>query len=315
MRKCIFIFLPLSVILTVTGIWFFANNRARNIVDERIAEALASGAYDEITYESLNILPNGDVELQNLTVEAEGLRYTLQDISVRNLDYVHELPWHLTVEVNGIHFPEGLPADTDNPVADDLLRSLISDSNIPLNLVYGYNYDPDQMHQIDTSGTISLPQFFRLGISTITRNIPLETMAGNASLYADPLSNATLLGTTDENAALVSASMTLNDEGIVESVIALMAQRSGVPPEDFRNLLVSQSRNFYLFAPQTAQNLAMNLGSQLATFLEGGQELSVSVEPQMEGRIMQLQGEIMGAAFTGDFDRIADLLNLQVQAL
>jgi hypothetical protein len=313
-RKCCLIVIPITVLLTAVGIWLFANHRAQNIVDERIAGALASGAYDSITYGNLNILPNGDIEMQDLMIVADGFSYTLEDIRVRDLDYQHEQPWHLEVEVNGIAFPDGLPdiGDSGNPAADEFLRSLVADDRLPLNLVYSYHYDPKQQDQIDSTARLMLPQSFVLDVSSITRNIPLSLLAGNGALPADPGTTANPLGNMAPEAALVSARFSLDDQGLVETMMAIMARRSGVEPADFRNFLVTQSRNLYLFAPQDAQALAMEVGSQVANFLEGDRSLSISVNPQLDGNIQQLQAEIMGAAFTGNFGGIADLLNLQV---
>jgi hypothetical protein len=316
MKKCCLIVIPLAVLLTAVGIWLFANHRARNIVDERIATALASGAYDSITYANLNILPNGDIEMQDLTIAANGFSYTLQDIRVRNLDYQHEQPWHMEVEVNGVAFPDGLPdiEDSGNPAADEFLRALVADNRLPLNLLYSYHYDPELQDQIDSTARIALPQSFALDISSITRNIPLSLLAGAETPPADPATAANPLAGMAPDAALVSANITLDDEGLVDTMMAIMAQRSGVAPADFRNFLVTQSRNLYLFAPQNAQALAMDVGGHVATFLEGNRSLSVSVNPQLDGNIQQLQAEIMGAAFTGNFGDIASLLNLQVLA-
>ena len=94
--------------------------------------------------------------------------------------------------------------------------------------------------------------------------------------------------------------------------IGVMAEQNTVPPEDFRNFLITQARNFYLFVPQNTQGLAMSTGIQLASFLEGGRRLSVALEPQLGGNMQQLQGEIMGAAFTGEFNRIVELLGLEI---
>jgi hypothetical protein len=314
-KYCLYM-IPLAVLLTAVGIWLFANNRARNIVDERIADALATGAYDSITYETLNILPNGDIEMLNLAIAAEGYRYTLEDIRVTNLDYQHEQPWHLQVQVNGIHFPEGLPdiPDSDNPAADAFFRSLVTENRLPLNLLYSYRYDPEQQHQIDSNASLALPASFALDISSITRNIPLDVLAGNATDAANPTAGDTTLASLAPDAALVSATMTLDDEGLVETLMAVMAERSGVAPADFRNFLVTQSRNLWLFVPENAQQLAMDIGDQAAIFLEGNRSLSISVTPQLEGNIQQLQGEIMGAALTGNFNGVVDLLNLQVLA-
>jgi hypothetical protein len=74
----------------------------------------------------------------------------------------------------------------------------------------------------------------------------------------------------------------------------------------------SQARDMYMFLPQNAQGFAMATGIQLAAFLDGGKTLSIGLAPEYNGNFQQLQQEITGAAFTGDFGRIAELLHLEI---
>ena len=100
----------------------------------------------------------------------------------------------------------------------------------------------------------------------------------------------------------------------LDAMIATAAEQNGVAPEDFRTLLVSQVQNFYLFLPQTAQGLAMSAGAEIAKFLEGGKTLSLSIAPEYGGNIKQLQEEIMGAVFTGDYNKVSEVLHLEITA-
>jgi hypothetical protein len=79
-----------------------------------------------------------------------------------------------------------------------------------------------------------------------------------------------------------------------------------------RNLLVSQTRNAYLFLPQNAQTVGMTIGAELAEFIEGGKTITVTLAPEYGGKLQQLQQEVMGAVFTGNFAQVVDLLHLEV---
>ena len=116
------------------------------------------------------------------------------------------------------------------------------------------------------------------------------------------------------SADIPSLQMALLDEGFLDAMIATAAEQNGVAPEDFRTLLVSQVQNFYLFLPQTAQGLAMSAGAEIAKFLEGGKTLSLSIAPEYGGNIKQLQEEIMGAVFTGDYNKVSEVLHLEITA-
>jgi hypothetical protein len=85
-----------------------------------------------------------------------------------------------------------------------------------------------------------------------------------------------------------------------------------VSPEEYRTLLVSQAQNFYLFLPTTGQNFAKLAGAEMAEFLEGGKTISVSLAPEYGGNLQRLQADVMGAVFTGDYDKISELLHAEI---
>jgi len=63
------------------------------------------------------------------------------------------------------------------------------------------------------------------------------------------------------------------------------------------------------------QELARDAGNQLAEFLQGGRTLTLTLEPQFNGSIEQLQPQIMGAVFTNNINAVVELLNLELTTL
>jgi hypothetical protein len=76
---------------------------------------------------------------------------------------------------------------------------------------------------------------------------------------------------------------------------------------------LAQLQTMVLFSPQQLQPLAQRLLTSLAQFLEGEKTLKVSIAPEYGGNIQQLQGEILGAFYIGNFARIEELLNLEIE--
>lgn len=301
------------VLLVVAGggAYWYVNDRARTVVDERIDEMVASGAYDSASYESLRVGLTGDITLTNVNIVQGALDYTVQNITVTNLDYANEFPRHIDVSVKGLRVAS--LGDTDDPRAAALgamLQQLPSDEYIPLELDYRHRYDPDNAHELDSTMRLAIPEFFTLDTSSVTRNIEMQTL--DQLNNADPLIAQQQLMALMQAAELPSMSVTLQDHGIVDDMLAASAAGNGVSPEDFRRLLVSQAQNFYLFLPQNAQGFAMAAGAEMAEFLEGGKTLSVSVNPEYGGSLQRLQQEVMGAFLTGDYGKISELLHLEI---
>ncbi|MDY6983305.1 MAG: hypothetical protein SV422_09465 [Pseudomonadota bacterium] len=300
------------VVVAGGGAYWYANDRARALVDERIDEMVASGAYDSASYESLNVGLTGDITLTNVNIVQGPLDYTVQNITVTNLDYANEFPRHIDVNVKGLRVAQ--LGNTDDPGAAALgamLQNLPADEYIPLELDYQHLYDPDNAHQLDSTMRLTIPEFFTLDTSSTTRNIEMQTL--DQLNNADPLIAQQQLMALMQAAELPSMSMTLQDHGIVDDMLAASAAGNGVSPEDFRRLLVSQAQNFYLFLPQNAQAFAMAAGMEMAEFLEGGKTLTVSVNPEYGGSFQRLQQEAMGAFLTGDYGKISELLHLQIE--
>lgn len=293
------------------GAYWYINDRAQTLVDERIDEMVASGSYDSASYESLRVGLTGDITMTNVNIVQGPLDYTVQDITVTNYDYASEFPRHFDLSVKGLRL--GPLGDIDDPrvaALGAMLQNVATDEVIPLELDYQHRYAPDNAHQIDSTMRLAIPEFFTLDASSTSRNIEMQTF--DQLNNADPLIAQQQLMALLQAAEFPAMSMTLQDHGFVEDMLAASAAENGVSPEDFRRLLVSQTQNFYLFLPQNAQSFAMAVGAEMAEFLEGGKTLSVSVAPEYGGSLQRLQQEVMGAALTGDYGKISELLHLEV---
>lgn len=312
MKTFLLIAVPVVLVAGGAGVYWYANDRARNVVDERLADMVASGAYEKAEYETLRVGVDGGINMTNLNLVQGPLDITLRDITITNLDYANEFPRHMDVAIKGMHFAPG-DMSADDAAAQALggmLQQFGAAEEIPLELDYSYTYDPDNAYQMDSTMRLAVPEFFTLDASSVTRNIEIETL--DQLNNADPLVAQQQLSALMQAAEFPSMSMTLQDQGFVEDMIAATAQQNGVSPDDFRTLMISQIQNFYLFLPANAQAFAMAAGAEMAEFLEGGKTLRVSVAPEYGGNLQRLQEEVMGAALTGDYGKVSEVLHLEI---
>lgn len=316
MLKKLLIGIPLLTIIGTGSLYAYVNHRARTEVDARMAQLVASGAYQRLDYETITVQLNGDINLTNLHVANADGEFVLQDIMISNLDYQHEIPWHMDVSINGMQLPRGLPmtAYSGNAALDQFMQTLVVDDALPLQLNYSFRYAPENEFQIDSKVNLHLPQAFTLDVDSITRNVELESFMGTQPLNSDPAIAQLQLQEKLQDMALPYTRVTLQDQGLVAGMLAMAAEQNGYMPEDLRLMLITQARNAYLFTPSNVHTLAMSTGNHVATFLEGGKTLSINLEPQHGGHLRQLQQEIMAAAFTGNFAQVVSLLNLEISA-
>lgn len=304
------------VVLVAGGIYLYAQHRATQVVDQQFEKLVTSNIYDSAEYESLELGMTGDMHLTNVRVSKNDLDVVLQQVNITNLDYDHETPWHLALEIEGMQFPNGLPNAatlTDSPLAA-LFDEIVQDDNtIPVTVRYAYDYDADNSHQLKFNTSTKLPDHFTLTMDGETRNVPLDTIvAMNNGSIPPEQTMATAMQIMD-TLALPQAKVVLQDHGVVESLLASTSAQQGATPDALREQWKSQARNFYLFLPQNAQGIGMQAGIQLAAFLDGGRTLNVAVTPDFEGKVSELQQQVMGAVLTGDFKKIADMLHLEIQ--
>jgi hypothetical protein len=311
--KKIFIVVPVIAVAALGaagGAYWYINDRARDLVDARIDEMVASGSYDSAEYETLNVAVNGDITMTNLNFVQGPLDVTLRNITITNLDYANRFPRHFDLSIDGMQVAPVDSTDADTAALTAMLGQIGSTEDIPLELDYSHRYDPDNAHQVDSVVKLTVPEYFTLDASSVTRGIEMETL--------EKLNNPDQAIAQEQLMALMqvaefpSAKMILQDNGLVEDMLAKSAQELGVSPADYRTLLISQAQNFYLFLPATAQAFAMAAGAEMAEFLEGGKTISVSLAPEYGGSLQRLQAEVMGAVFTGDYNKVSELLHLQI---
>lgn len=300
------------VVIAGGGAYWYVNERARQLVDARIDEMVASGAYDSATYESLRVGLTGDITLSGVNIVQGPLDFTVQDIAITNLDYANEFPRHFDLRLKGLRVAsiDG-SADPRAAALGAMLQQLPPDQYIPLELDYRHRYAPDNAHQLDSTMRLAIPDFFTLDTNSTTRNIEMRALERLND--PNPLIAEQQMMMLMQAAEVPSLSMTLQDHGLVDNMLAASAAQNGVSPEDFRRLLVSQVQNFYLFLPQNAQGFAMTAGAEMAEFLAGGKTLSISINPEYGGSIARLQQELIGAFLVGDYGKISDLLHLQIE--
>lgn len=304
-----------TLIAAGAGGWYYVDQRIRSEVDARLAEAVASGQYEALHYEDLDYSLDGSIDISGLHVQQLGTQYRLNEVMISNLDFNEAFPREVSVQVRGLDFPDGLPdlSGTDNAQLGSLLQRIASDDSIPLEVDYSHSYQPDNAHQLDSVVAVRIPALMNLAFNSSLRNLPMDELGALASA-ADPDSAQQQLLPLVAEAELPALEMSMQDLGLVQAMMEIGAERFNAAPEDYRELLVSQARNAHLFLPQNAQQLGMEAGEQLASFLEGGRTLTLKLQPQFNGRIDQLQTRLMGAMLIGDFNGMAELLNFELTA-
>src|SRR5690606_16781041 len=110
MNKALLIGIPLALLAAGGGTYWYANTQARDFVDARLANLVASGRYASAEYETLHVGLTGSVDLTNLHLVQGPLNFTLRHLTLSNLDYANEFPRHFDVSISGLH--------VDAPVVD-----------------------------------------------------------------------------------------------------------------------------------------------------------------------------------------------------
>lgn len=303
------------VVLVATSGWYYVDQRIRGEIDARLAAAVESGQYEALNYQNLSYSFDGSIDIRGLHVQQLGRQYRLDEVRISKLDYTEEFPREVQVNIRGLHFPDGVAdlSSTDNTRLDNLLARIAEDNNIPLEVDYSHLYQPDNAHLLESKVAVRVPALLNLDFSSTLRNLPMDTLAAlGADASADSMAMQQRLQPLVSGAELPLVEISLQDLGLVQAMMETGAAEFNATTEDYRNLLVSQARNAYLFLPQNAQQLGMAAGNELADFMAGGKTLSLKLEPQFNGSIAQLQTQLMGAMLIGNFSGMAELLNYTI---
>ncbi|HWK54147.1 MAG TPA: hypothetical protein VNR18_07250 [Hyphomicrobiales bacterium] len=306
------------LLLGAVAAYFYLNQQTRRVVDERLDALVQSGRYEELSYADLQLTPGGDLHFTDLRMVQNGNTAVIGSLRVSDFDFQHDTPWHMDIQIDDLRFPDGLPAtltDSMTPATSTLVTDLMQDDTLPLSLHYRYRYTPEDRDHLESEFDAALPQAFTFSLDTTTRGIPLDVFGDSDLASADPMASMSRLSNIMAQGELPNTRLTLTDQGLLDRVVESAGRDNNVSGEDFRTYLITQARNFYLFAPDGVQDDARNIGEQLASFFEGGKTLRVQLQPEFDGSLARLQPQIMGAVLSGDFKQALDLVNLTVETV
>lgn len=296
------------------GAYFLVNREVASQVDTMIAQAMEGGAYEEISYGSVNMALDGDIRLKDLRVrDLQQQEYIVEELIVSDYDTAHEIPWFVNLQARGFRFTGELPyIDADRaPALHAYIDSLREGETLPLVVDYRYRYTPEDGSLLESDFGFSLEKAVSGSFSSTLRNVPLEQFFAGG---ADPALARMRLLSSLSAADIPHARLVLEDRGAVQAMMDANAAEANVPPEEFRARLISQAHNLHLFVPPQVEEPARQAGEQLGRFLEGGRTLEISLDPAFGGDMRQLQPELFAAFFSQDYARMVELLNLRIMA-
>lgn len=315
MLKKILYSLPLIALCIAGAAYYLINQEAKTQADLLVEQALASGSYEDVSYESVTVdLFTQELTLNNLrVVDLQHIEYILQQVIISDYDYAHETPYHLSMAIKGLSFPKGLPemeTSNSNAAFVSYMNSLLDADSIPVLINYSYNYAPENNNSIDSEMSIGLENAANLSFSSSFQNIPLESII--ESNTKDPELAQKEIMTTLLAAEIPAASISMEDLGIIKVLMAIQAEEAGIPTEELRQELISSVQGLYLLAPVSTQKVAKQMSTELAKFLEGDKTFSLSIAPEFNGSIQKLQPQMLSAVFSGNYAAIVDLLNIEI---
>lgn len=301
--------------LTAAGAWFYIDHSVHATVDEFLRAQVEQGRYEEAHYGDLSYTYSGDISLYDLHIRQAGVTMLFKQVDIADIDLENEFPHRMDISIDGIQIVDGLDellAGSDPNVAV-LTQWFPPGEVIPLHASYRYDYAPENEHHIDSAMNITLPEYGTLSVSGIMRKLSLADLSAmEAAAAGDPAQAQAQMLQLFTQAEIPRLAVSLQDLGMLEKYFEEAAVEFNTQPEQYKNMLISQARNAYLFAPAMVQELAQDAGDQLAEFLEGGRTLTLTLEPQFNGSVQQLQPQIMGAVFTNNINAVVDLLNLEL---
>lgn len=315
MAKKLLLIIPGALIIILGAVYFFANYRLKTVVDLRVEELIASGDYQEITYDSVALQFNGEITLENLYVMDSNLNeYILENIRISEFDYFNPVPHHLHLSAQGLRFPAAAPSFGNglNNLLNNYIASMMDGDLLPLTMNYRYNYQPEANNRMDIEADLALPGSFFLSAEAQILNLPMEGMNENTP---DNVNSPTSVSMMLQNADIPAALIALRDDGMVAEISALQGTALGTSGDEYRQQLLEQLQAAALFVPPQMQALAQDLLGNFAEFMTGEKTLQISIRPQYNGNIKQLQLEVMAAFYTGDIGHIAELLQLDIQTV
>ena len=313
MKKKLLIFIPALLILAVGALYAVANYQVKAVVDTRIAELIENGDYIALEYNSVAIEFNGDIVMNDFHVtDINNNEYILEDIRITDYDYFSRVPGHLNLSTKGLRFPSDLPAfaNSQGNLLNNYLASIMVEDSLALELTYRYEYLPEDESRLQNIFRVSLPGSFNLTSQWLMKNVSLVALDQNPVVDT---TNSPTVSSMIQNADIPNASLAFQDLGMVNAMLNIQGDASGMSSEQYRQQLLGQMQTAALFVPQQLQSLVQDFLGSFAEFLEGEKTFQLSITPEYGGNIQQLQGEVMGAFYIGNFSRITELLNLNIE--
>jgi len=308
----ILLVLPLVVVLLAASFYGFANYQARSLVDSKMADMVNTGVYQSLAYDDFSLSIDGSMHMTGLQIrDAAGIEYEISQIDIPEFDYFNDNPQYLSISATGIRFPDGIPdfGNTGNSALNDYLDIVMDADSLPLQFDYRHNYTPEQGQQLDSAFSILLPESFSLSTASVMRHVSLDEVSNiTGAMSLNPLQNAGLM-----KGDIPSASITLEDLGLIDAMMAVQGESFGMDSDEYRQQLLAQIQTMVLFAPQQLQSLAQEVTAAVVEFLEGGKSLRLSMNPEYDGNIQRLQGDLIGAFYTGNFEGMVKLLHLEIE--
>ncbi|MDR0780960.1 MAG: hypothetical protein LBF16_09760 [Pseudomonadales bacterium] len=310
-----------GVILVLGGLYVYANQRIRAQVDAYLDALVANGDYDALVYERLEVSLSGSATMANLRVTKGDLDFLVQNMRlavkrplVTTFGPVSIPSWRLDFELQGLQFPAGITALLAD-VPPQVLAELAPNDTLPLTLHYHYDYAPDDRTGTEFNLDLSLPQAFSFTLRSTLRGIPpdLSSVSFPASNNPAQTSNEVYINALLSQGAIPSATLTLTDQGLLDTLLQHPPADSAMNPEQYRSFLIDNVNAFPLMLPPNMQSVAHTASAALAQFLGGNAILQVRIAPEFEGSFAQLQPRLMSAAFSGEADQVVALLHLDIE--
>lgn len=309
--KKFLVIVPIILIAVAAGLYFYANLETENQLDIYIQRAITNGTYKDIQYESADFGVDGTITISGVNItDATDFNYLIDQVELSNMDFLNPFPRTIAIKASGFSFPQGGP-NIDSPLLgpelENFLGILNGTQSVPVAIEYAHQYEPRDNDQFNSTINIGMPNSFSLNLATETRNISYESL----SLISNPTEAETAYSAALMSAEIPAFSMSLSDSGLLNGLLENQAREQGRSADQIRNDLMAMSQSLFLFAPPDLQALAIDLGNELSSFLEGNKTFSLALRPDMSGSVQQLQAPIMGAFFNGDYAQIVDLMNLE----
>jgi hypothetical protein len=321
MNKAVIAVLALVVIIVagVGGYNYMANKKAEEALDAYLVEMKASPQISDASYESVSVSFGGDITITDFSVTPvdTGEALVFEEVFATNVDLAHETPHHMDVTITGMKLTEtmkaGLESNKDDEAAQKFLEKLNITDSIPLVAKFAYDYEEANEMKQTSAFSLSLPNLGAYKLDMVTKNIPIDAFEGAEN--QDPTMMQIKMMEVMSQASIPSLSMSLDDDGGVGEIMAIAAENSGADVDQMRAQMVVQMGVMAdQFVPPDLAEFKEDAVSQIASFLEGGKELKVSIAPELDGSVEALQPVVMNAFMQGDFKSIINTLKLEVVA-